>query len=91
MQPQSDSVTRARFLRRLSIIVDESRSDFIRLAAIRKVQSMLLDINPIRYETPEVLLDRIKQSWEMRPYLTGGRVQARTVQRPPISLADVWG
>jgi hypothetical protein len=91
MQPQSDSVTRARFMRRLSIIVDESRSDFIRLAAIRKVQAMLPEINPIRLQNLEKLLDSVKRPWETRPYLIGGRPQMRPVKRPPQTIGDLWG
>jgi hypothetical protein len=82
---------RARLLRRLALIVDETRPTFIRLAAIRAVQRSLAIENPLRLETAMELLDRVMPPWATRPYRNGyGRFEERLVQRPPTGLRDVW-
>jgi hypothetical protein len=88
--PQPDSVARARFLRLLRIVTDEGRPEIIRLSAIRRLQAMVSEMNPIKHRSPEALFDQIKQPWETRPFLLNGRAVRGQVLRPPISLADVW-
>jgi hypothetical protein len=82
--------SRARYIRRLSLITDESRPHVVRLAAVRSVQRMMPPAHPFRSETAESLLDRIKQPWEPRVYLVSGRSVKGLVKRPPTSLADLW-
>ena len=88
MLSQTDD--RARMLKRLALIVDDSRPSFMREAAIRAVQSSLAPTNPLRLESASDLLDRILPAWGVRLYRENGRAVLRKVTRPPISLADVW-
>ena len=80
----------ARLIKRLAVVVDDAQPLRVRLCAIRAVQAMLPEVNPLRREPPEDLLDRIKRPWELRIFLVRGRGVERPVQRPPQSLADVW-
>jgi hypothetical protein len=89
MPPQTEE-SRARYLRRLGLVADESRSHVVRLAAVRSIQRMLPPAHPFRLETAESLLNRTKQPWETRLYLVNGRGVKGYVQRPPMSIADVW-
>jgi hypothetical protein len=86
----TQSEDRARLLKRLALIVDESRPYSIRLAATGSVQKMLSPTNPLRSLPAEELLEQAKRSWDSRLYLENGRGVLRRVQRPPISLQDVW-
>lgn len=79
-----------RLLKRLALVVDERRPEFVRLAAIRSVQRMLPDTNPLRSEAPESLLDRTLRPWDNRLYRENGRGILRRVTIPPASLMDVW-
>jgi len=90
MAPTQKSEYQVRLLKRLSIVVDLSRPDFIREAAIKSVQAMLPSENPLRLEEPSDLLERVLPSWGSRRYLVDGRGVMRTVSRPPTSLRDVW-
>ena len=86
-QPDND---RARLLRRLALVVDASRPDYVREAAVAAVQKMLSPDNPLRLEAAYDLLDRVLPAWSSRLYRENGRAVLRKVTRPPISLADVW-
>jgi hypothetical protein len=90
MQPQSED--RARLLRRLALVVDGSRPDYIREAAGAAVQRMLSPGNPLRSKTAAELLSEIKQPWETKAVRNQwGRYEQRPVCRPlPESPADVW-
>lgn len=91
MAPNANaSESHARLLRRLAVVADEGRPEFIRLAAIRSVQAMLPDANPLARESSDQLLDRVLRPWDVRAYLVAGRGVMRTVSRPPISMRDVW-
>jgi hypothetical protein len=87
---QLDPERGVRLRKRLAVVVDDAQPLRIRLCAIKAVQQSLLEINPLRRERPEALLDRIKRPWELRIYLMGGRGVERRVQRPPQELSDVW-
>jgi hypothetical protein len=89
MPPQTEDA-KARYIRRLGLVTDESRPHVVRLAAVRSIQRMLPPGHPFRNETADGLLDRMKQPWETRVHLVNGRGVKGRVQRPPMSLADVW-
>lgn len=89
-QSESHTEWHGRLLRRLAVVVNEHWTYSIRLAAIKAVQSMLPDGNPLKQENPENLLDRALPAWGTRLYLEGGRRITRRVCRPPVSLRDVW-
>ena len=91
MQRLDPSAERARLLKRLAVVVSEDWPYTVRRAAIRAVQSMLPDVNPLKRVPADALLDQIKPPWETRTYLERGRGVRRPVQRPPQSIADVWG
>jgi hypothetical protein len=88
MQPQTEE-SRARYIRRLGLVTDESRPHVVRLAAVRSIQRMLSPAHPFQSETAESLLDRILQPWETRIHLVNGRGVKGRVLRPPMSIADV--
>ena len=88
--PTQQSEYQSRLLWLLAVVTDGSRGDRARLAAIKAVQQMLPDGNPLRLEEPNDLLDRLLQPWESRSYLVNGRSVMRTVSRPPASLRDAW-
>jgi len=86
----NDETYTVRLLKRLAVVADEGRPEFIRLAAIRAIQKMLPSTNPLTQESSGQLLDRVLRPWDVRSYLIGGRGQLRAVSRPPASLRDVW-
>ena len=88
--PTQQTDYQVRLLKRLALVVDCSRSDRIRLAAIRAIQKMLPEENPLRAETPESLLDRTLPAWGTRSFLVNGRTVQKRVLRPVQSLRDVW-
>ena len=83
---------RGRLLRRLALIVDDTLQERTRLASIRAVQKMLPAGNPLKEERPESLLNQVKHPWSTRPVRTQphGRIETGRVNRPPVSLADIW-
>jgi hypothetical protein len=86
--PQSED--RVLLLRRLVVIVDEHRPDFVRRATIAEIQQMLQLGHPLRSKSPAELLAKIKQPWGTRLYLEGGHAIEKRVQRPPQSINDLW-
>jgi hypothetical protein len=90
MPTQQDDEYRARLLKRLALVADESRPEEIRLAATSAVQKMLPVGNPLRSIPAEELLNQAKRPWQTRLVLQDGRGVERRVQRPPQSIADVW-
>ncbi len=94
MMPPPDtnppSPERLRLLRRLAVICDLTYSEEIRIAAARAVQKMLPPQNPLRYQTPEELVEECKPTWGMRTKLVAGRNIECRVNRPPQGLKDVW-
>lgn len=90
MQTPNDEAYRLRLLKRLAVVADEGRPEFVRLAAIRSIQKMLPSINPLCNRSADELLEAVLPVWGNRLYLIGGRGQLRTVSRPPRSLRDVW-
>lgn len=90
MQTEEGEAYRVRMLRRLAVVADEAKPEFIRIAAIRSIQKMLPSGNPLAREPSDQLLDRILRPWDSRMYLVAGRGVMRTVSRPPVSMRDVW-
>lgn len=81
---------KARLIRRLAIVVDEHRTNTVRIAAVRAVQQMLDPTHPLRSERPDDLLGSVLWPWDRREELRGGRWVQCTVARPPKGLGDVW-
>jgi hypothetical protein len=90
MTPAQQSEYQSRLLWLLAVVTDGSRDDTTKLAAIKAVQQMLPDGNPLRLESAESLLDRTLPAWGTRSFLVGGRAVRRRVLRPAQSLRDVW-
>ncbi|WP_433965980.1 hypothetical protein [Tunturiibacter gelidiferens] len=90
--PTQQSEHQTKLLNRLAVIVDLSRPDYIREAAIREIQQLLPDTNPLRGEEPSELLERVLPPWGTRTYLVKReRPRIGKVSRPPTGLRDVWG
>jgi hypothetical protein len=85
--PQSEE---RELLRRLAVIANEDRPDFIRCATIAEIQTMFAPGHALRSKSPAELLAEVKPPWGTRLYLVGGRAIEKRVQRPPQTIQDLW-
>jgi hypothetical protein len=89
---RSEDVQRRRFEHRLAVAADDGFPSYVRLAAVRAIQSILPEGSTLRSASAESLLSRIKQPWETRMHKNAhGRYVEGPVLRPfPTSLRDLW-